>query len=53
MTEIAGAGAGVAGDDYIHRPGSTGLPPPVVDMRIVKIEDGKEVSAGEVGEIWL
>lgn len=53
MTEMTGVGAGVAGDDYAYRPGSTGLPPPVVDLRIVNGKDGKEVGVGEVGEVWL
>ena len=37
-------------DDFAAKPGSVGLPPPLYQMRIVD-EQGRELPAGEVGEI--
>jgi acyl-CoA synthetase (AMP-forming)/AMP-acid ligase II len=37
-------------DDFPHKPGSVGVPPPLFEMRIVD-EVGNDVPAGEVGEI--
>ena len=34
------------------RPGSAGLPHPIVDIRICD-EGGEEATAGETGEIWV
>ncbi len=37
-------------DDFRHKPGSVGIPPPLYEMRIVD-EEGREQAAGQVGEI--
>ncbi len=37
-------------DDFAAKPGSVGVPPPLYQMRIVD-DDGKDLPAGEVGEI--
>jgi long-chain acyl-CoA synthetase len=41
-----------AGDDYVRKPDSVGPPVPVVDIRVVD-EDGTDVAAGEIGELWI
>ncbi|KAJ7744452.1 hypothetical protein DFH07DRAFT_890342 [Mycena maculata] len=51
LTETNSIATSFAGDDYIARPSSCGLPSPVNDVLIVK--DGKVVPRGELGEIWI
>ncbi|KIK67403.1 hypothetical protein GYMLUDRAFT_217659 [Collybiopsis luxurians FD-317 M1] len=51
LTETNSVAVGIAGEDYMMRPGSTGLACPVNDMMIVV---GDRVgSQGEVGEVFL
>ena len=40
------------GEDYVHKPESVGLPVPVCEVKAVN-EQGEEVPAGEVGELWI
>ena len=41
-----------AGEDYISHPDSCGRLVPIIDVRIVD-DEGKDVPAGEVGEMWM
>lgn len=43
---------GHGGEDFIARPGSTGLATPVTDLLIVD-GSGQQVPVGGIGEIWL
>ncbi|KIJ37523.1 hypothetical protein M422DRAFT_33642 [Sphaerobolus stellatus SS14] len=43
----------VMGEDYLARPASTGLPPPVVDLLIVDPQTSKVLPTGEIGELWI
>ena len=52
MTETNAQGASLTGKAFGARPGSAGLPHPIVDIRICD-EGGEEASAGETGEIWV
>jgi len=52
MTETNAYGPQINGDDFVRRPTSTGRTVPVVDIRIAD-PDGREVPAGETGEIWF
>ncbi|KAJ3865458.1 hypothetical protein EV359DRAFT_38801 [Lentinula novae-zelandiae] len=52
LTETNSVAVGIAGEDYMMRPGSTGLACPVNDMVIVA-DDGRVASHGEIGEIYL
>ncbi|KAJ3724511.1 hypothetical protein C8R42DRAFT_453754 [Lentinula raphanica] len=52
LTETNSVAVGIAGEDYMTRPGSTGLACPVNDMMIVA-EDGRVASPGEIGEVYL
>lgn len=51
LTETNSTTTGLAGDDYLARPESSGIPPPVTECIIMK----KDVEAvpGEIGEVWL
>ncbi|EKM59179.1 uncharacterized protein PHACADRAFT_136523 [Phanerochaete carnosa HHB-10118-sp] len=51
MTETNSIAVGIAGEDYVARPTSVGLPCPVNDAIVVR--DGVTVRTGEIGEIWL
>ncbi|CAK5277929.1 unnamed protein product [Mycena citricolor] len=51
LTETNGAATLFSGEDYVARPDSCGVLPPVGDVLIVK--DGKAVPHGQLGEIWL
>ncbi|KAF5321030.1 hypothetical protein D9619_001099 [Psilocybe cf. subviscida] len=51
LTETSSVAVGFAGEDYIERPKSCGLPTPVNDILIV--QDGLVMRPGEVGEVWL
>jgi long-chain acyl-CoA synthetase len=52
LTEISSIGTAIAGIDYQRKPQSVGLAAPVVDIKIVG-EDGRDLPAGEAGEIWI
>jgi long-chain acyl-CoA synthetase len=52
LTESSAMTTGIAGADYRARPNSVGAPVPVCDLRIVD-EDGRDLPAGERGEIWI
>lgn len=52
MTETNAAGASLTGAAFSARPGSAGLPHPIVDIRICD-EEGAELAAGETGEIQV
>lgn len=53
MTETNANGIGMAGADYVARPGAVGrLYPPVQELRILG-DDGHEVPVGETGEITV
>jgi long-chain acyl-CoA synthetase len=41
-----------AGDDYLEKPDSVGPPVPVVTVKVVD-PSGRELSTGEVGELWI
>ena len=53
MTEAGTVlGMPVEADRIARKAGSAGLPAPMIGLRIVD-EDGRDVAAGEPGEIWL
>ena len=53
LTETCGAMIGIAGAAYRDKPTSVGRPlSPLNEVRVVD-ENGSDVPAGEVGEIWL
>jgi acyl-CoA synthetase (AMP-forming)/AMP-acid ligase II len=53
MTETNAVGIGMAGPEYVARPGSAGrLHPPVQDLKFLD-EHGQEVPIGEIGEITV
>ncbi|KAL0955924.1 hypothetical protein HGRIS_002116 [Hohenbuehelia grisea] len=51
MTETNSISVACAGNDYLVRPSSTGLPSPVNDIMIV--QGDTSVPAGQRGEVWL
>lgn len=51
MTETCATATLNIGEDYVNRPDSAGAAPGAVEIKIVG-GDGKEVPAGEVGELW-
>lgn len=52
MTETMATVTSHAGEDYLHRPDSTGPPVPVADLRIMSADGARELPVGEVGELW-
>ena len=52
MTETNAIGTAIAGELYLERPNSSGLPAAVLDIRIAD-EDGNELSAGQRGEVQI
>jgi acyl-CoA synthetase (AMP-forming)/AMP-acid ligase II len=53
LTETNAVGCVIGQDDYQLRPGSVGRPTaPLVEMKIVN-QEGSELAAGEIGEIWI
>ena len=52
LTETSSVTTQNVGEDYVRKPESAGLPIPVCDLRVVD-PFGKEVPAGEVGELWI
>lgn len=53
LTEVNGVAAGIACDDYFHRPTSCGQPPAAVDLMIVDPDTCVEKAQGEIGELWI
>ncbi len=51
MTETSATAVSNVGEDYERKPSSTGVPAPTGEAKIVSLE-GKEMPAGEVGELW-
>ncbi|KAK0505593.1 hypothetical protein EDD18DRAFT_1129761 [Armillaria luteobubalina] len=51
LTETNSISVAIAGEDYMARPGSTGLPSPVNEVAIVL--DGIRLPRGQTGEVWL
>jgi long-chain acyl-CoA synthetase len=55
MTETNSMGTAIAGDDYLERPRSSGLPTgptDVIDIRIANTK-GKSLASGECGEVQI
>jgi long-chain acyl-CoA synthetase len=52
LTETASVATAHGGDDYFAHPGSVGRAAPTVELRVVG-ESGKDMPAGERGEIWI
>ncbi len=53
LTETNAVGCGNLNENYMAKPGSTGMPSkPMVDMAILD-EDGNKLAVGEVGEICI
>jgi long-chain acyl-CoA synthetase len=53
MTETNAFGPGNSGDDYVTHPSSTGRARTTIMDIEIRDEDGKLVSPGERGEIWM
>lgn len=52
MTETNAQGASFTGRAWVEKPGSSGFPHPIVQLRICD-EEGNELSQGDTGEIWI
>jgi long-chain acyl-CoA synthetase len=52
MTETCGIITAISADFFVDKPASAGPAMPVFDAKCVD-EDGNEVAAGEVGELWV
>ncbi|MQA95669.1 MAG: AMP-binding protein [Streptosporangiales bacterium] len=52
LTETSSVATTNAGVDYTLKAGSVGLPVAICDTKVVDAE-GKELPAGEVGELWI
>jgi long-chain acyl-CoA synthetase len=52
LTETSSVTTMNAGVDYIERPTSVGVPVPVCDVKVVS-EEGADLPAGSVGELWI
>lgn len=52
LTETNAYGPGNSGPDYLTHPASTGRATPILDVT-VRDADGKDLPAGQQGEIWL
>ncbi|KAJ2913136.1 hypothetical protein MD484_g7268, partial [Candolleomyces efflorescens] len=54
LTETNSIAVSASGEDYMVRPKSTGRASPVNEIRIVNVQQGREVDRpGDVGEVWL
>ncbi|PBK84947.1 acetyl-CoA synthetase-like protein [Armillaria gallica] len=51
LTETNSISVAIAGEDYMTRPASTGLPSPVNEVAIV--DNGIKLPRGQTGEVWL
>ena len=52
MTETNAIGTGIAGQDYLDRPASSGRASAVLDLKVVD-DDGRELPQGERGELMI
>ena len=52
LTETSSVTTMNAGDDYIAKPKSVGVPVAVCEVKVVD-PDGNDVPVGEVGELWI
>jgi long-chain acyl-CoA synthetase len=52
LTETASVATVHGGDDYFAHPGSVGRAAPTIELRIVD-EEGRDMPAGERGEVWI
>ena len=52
LTETSSVTSLNSGEDYVRKPDSVGSAVPVCDVKVVD-EQGAEVPAGEVGELWI
>jgi long-chain acyl-CoA synthetase len=52
MTETNAQGSSLTGKAWTVKPGSSGIPHPIVDLRICD-EEGNELAQGDTGEIWV
>jgi acyl-CoA synthetase (AMP-forming)/AMP-acid ligase II len=52
MTETNAQGASFTGRAWVEKPGSSGFPHPIVQLRICD-ENGEELPQGDTGEIWI
>lgn len=52
MTETTATVTTHAAEDYLNRPDSCGPPVPVSDLKIMDVDATRELSVGEVGELW-
>ncbi len=52
LTETSSITTQNSAEDYVNRPDSAGPCVPVCDLKVVD-ENGKEVPAGQVGELWI
>jgi len=53
LTETNGAVATISAENYLLRPSSTGQPFPIVEVKIVDLDTGKEVPVGQAGELLV
>jgi len=53
LSETNSLAVSILGEDYLARPSSTGLPPPVVDLLVVDPSTNKVLPPGQVGELWI
>lgn len=53
MTETSSITTSNAGLNYENNPSSVGHPVAVCDLRVVDEKTGKDVPAGEIGELWI
>ena len=52
LTETSSVTTMNTGEDYVRKPESVGPPVPVCDVKVMD-DEGEEVPAGEVGELWI
>jgi long-chain acyl-CoA synthetase len=52
LTETSSVTTFNSAEDYLRKPDSVGAPVAVCDVRVVD-EDGEDVPAGEIGELWI
>src|SRR6266481_2505975 len=52
MTETSATCTTHSGEDYEHRPTSCGPPVAVCDLKIMDVENTRELPVGDVGELW-
>ena len=52
MTETMATVTGHSSEDYLNRPDSCGPPVAVADLKIMSADGTRELSTGEIGELW-